>query len=496
MNAWELSSACNIDLLFTAEKLAVEDNVIGFDTLNEPNLGMIGWHDLRVGSKFLKQGPSPTWFESFQLGDGLEKLVTNYNPTLVPAGKFLVNGKHVRAWKNGSACVWRQHGVWDIVDGQSVLLKKDYFLRRKEKDAYVPVDLSRDYFVPFAIRFKHAINDAIERRGGHSLLIFLDRNTDFENASIGLCPTGILFSLFIFVCEYTFACENLKGKLTYGIFNDLHICTTTTTTTESILGTDRDAVEGFVWAPHWYDLVPIVMKSFRSWVGVARDQAWNSPPIVFGNSNLVCEYSRQLLLLRAGGDAMGGDRGIPTIVGELGIPFDMNDGDAYRTGDFALQISAMDSTLCALDMALLSGILWNYTPDNTNRFGDGWNGEDLSIFSTDQIRPGYEYDIFAGGRALQAIVRPYAMRCAGMLTLMRFDLKTRRFCLEFHSNERSSSLHAPTVVFVPFFQYPSPPQVVISDGTYQLNRRTQTLEYYHNAAAGHVHTLVLTLTPP
>jgi len=50
-------------VLTTAEKLATEDNVVGFDTLNEPNLGMIGWHDLTVGSKFLKQGPSPTWFD-------------------------------------------------------------------------------------------------------------------------------------------------------------------------------------------------------------------------------------------------------------------------------------------------------------------------------------------------------------------------------------------------------------------------------------------------
>jgi len=177
-------------LLSTAEKLAAEDNVIGFDTLNEPNLGMIGWLDLTAGSKFLKQGPSPTWFESFQLGEGNEKLVADYNPSLVPAGKCLVNSAHVRAWKTGSACVWKQHGVWEVVKGQSVLLKKDYFRWRIEQGVRVPVEPSCDYFVPFAIRFKNAINTAIERRGGTPLLIFLDRNTDFEDASIGLCPTG------------------------------------------------------------------------------------------------------------------------------------------------------------------------------------------------------------------------------------------------------------------------------------------------------------------
>ena len=58
----------------------------------------------------------------------------------------------------------------------------------------MPVDLSCDYFVPFANRFKLAIHKAVAERGGDPLLIFLDRNTDFEDASIGSCPTGA-FSL-------------------------------------------------------------------------------------------------------------------------------------------------------------------------------------------------------------------------------------------------------------------------------------------------------------
>jgi len=89
--------------------LALGDNVLCFDALNEPNLGMIGWHDLSLGFVFLKQVPSPTWFESLQLGDGFEKMVAYYNPSLVLAGK------------------WRQQGAWNVVDGKAVLLKKDHF---------------------------------------------------------------------------------------------------------------------------------------------------------------------------------------------------------------------------------------------------------------------------------------------------------------------------------------------------------------------------------
>ena len=78
-------------------------------------------------------------------------------------------------------------------------------------------------------------------------------------------------------------------------------------------------------------------------------------------------------------------KGIPTIIGEIGIPFDINNAKCYRTNDFSRQVSSMNITISALDRSLLSGILRNYTPDYTHSLGDGWNGEDLSIFSTDKL---------------------------------------------------------------------------------------------------------------
>ena len=207
--------------MLSAEKLATEENVVGFDSLNEPNLGMIGWDDLSKGSKFLKQGPSPIWFESFQLGEGFEKSVAYYNPSLVKAGQRILNSNKVRAWKEGHTCVWKQHGVWDIMDtarnGRTpVLLQKDYFHWRYVSGRRVKVDLAKDYFVSFAMRFQAAINEAAARGGGSKvrcvskmfppifphmvtltpidflqMLVFLDRYTNFEDPSIGHCPTGI-----------------------------------------------------------------------------------------------------------------------------------------------------------------------------------------------------------------------------------------------------------------------------------------------------------------
>ena len=96
--------------------------------------------------------------------------------------------------------------------------------------------------------------------------------------------------------------------------------------------------------------------------------------------------------------------GVPTVIGETGVPFDVQEKRAYKTGDFRTVIRAMDRTLRAMDDALVSYTLWNYTSDNTNAHGDLWNDEDLSIFSRDQQTD--PDDINSGGRALEAVVRP------------------------------------------------------------------------------------------
>ena len=98
---------------------------------------------------------------------------------------------------------------------------------------------------------------------------------------------------------------------------------------------------------------------------------------------------------------------------------------------------------------MLNYTLWNYTADNTNARGDLWNDEDLSIFSRDQrTDPG---DINSGGRALEAVVRPYASKTAGEPLKMSFDIRRRRFDFEFRHDP---AVDAPTEIFVPNFQYP------------------------------------------
>jgi len=127
-----------------------------------------------------------------------------------------------------------------------------------------------------------------------------------------------------------------------------------------------------------------------------------------------------------------------------------------------------------MDDALVSYTLWNYTPDNTNAHGDLWNDEDLSIFSRDQQ---IDLDnINSGGRALEAIVRPYASKIAGEPLKMSFDIKSKRFEFEFRHDP---AVEAPTVIYIPNFQYPQGIRVTVSDGTFEHSKDLQVLTYLH-----------------
>jgi hypothetical protein len=166
---------------------------------------------------------------------------------------------------------------------------------------------------------------------------------------------------------------------------------------------------------------------------------------------------------------------VPTLIGEFGIPFDLGNRRAYRSGDFSRQARAMDVSFRAVEANLLHCTLWNYTADNDNRRGDQWNGEDLSIFSRDQqIDPSI---VHSGGRALEAVVRPYPQRIAGEPVEMRFDVRRRVFDFSFRHDPAA---RAPTEIFVPRFQYPVGYAVDVSDGTFEIDQHAQILTYHHS----------------
>ena len=147
----------------------------------------------------------------------------------------------------------------------------------------------------------------------------------------------------------------------------------------------------------------------------------------------------------------------PTLVGEFGIPFDLDGGAAYEAwargdrtdGPWEGQITALDLMYNALDNLQLHSTQWNYTASNRNdlRVGDGWNQEDLSIFSRDQQTS--PNDINSGGRALAGFVRPYMRVCAGLPETIRFDRRSGRCEISYAADAGGTS-----EIFVTSLQYP------------------------------------------
>ncbi len=171
-----------------------------------------------------------------------------------------------------------------------------------------------------------------------------------------------------------------------------------------------------IWAPHWYDGFALFFEDYRSWV--AADAFTQRP--VFGRGRIRKSFAAQLGRLAHDAKA----RGLPLVVGELGVPGH-------------LPAAALDRTLTAVEDARVSATIWNYTADHTAARGDGWNGEDFSIWSREAPRP------------IEAVARPYPRAIAGELVAYGFDLGTRAFHLEL------DAANGVTEIFVPALHYPN-----------------------------------------
>ena len=172
----------------------LDECVIGWDSMNEPFEGMIGYEDLRriAPQQALKKGSTPSPAQSLRLGMGMKQEDIewwdfgsfgprrNGSVDIDPNGVKLwvepeladevdgLNGrwgwKRSPEWKLGQ-CIWALHGVWDpsksTPDGHSLpppgatrapqvpkdadILIPDYFLYKASEEK-LKVDFSEDYF--------------------------------------------------------------------------------------------------------------------------------------------------------------------------------------------------------------------------------------------------------------------------------------------------------------------------------------------------------------
>jgi len=154
--------------------------VIGWESMNEPNRGMVGLADLSVipADQPLKLGTSPTAWQAILTGSGraCEVEVWGFGGMgPYKSGKQLVDPKGTTAWlsadhddskygwERGSdwklgECIWAQHGVWDPQHDK--LLKSQYFAKEPSTGATINYEyFTNNYFMSYFRSYRDAIRD-------------------------------------------------------------------------------------------------------------------------------------------------------------------------------------------------------------------------------------------------------------------------------------------------------------------------------------------------
>ncbi len=402
-----------------AERLKGVDCVIGYDNFNEPQRGYIGIQDLRQRYGELGLGVFPTPWQSILLGSGYSQKVEILSLTVFGS---LVKGHAALNQEKVSVWLPGRTCIWRENGVWDVDAAGNPVLLRPDyfyQSGGHPANFVQDYLVPFTQQYAETIH-AIDKNA----LIFAESEVEK--------PAPVVPSA---------------------------------------------SQEKVIFAPHWYDGVTILFKRYVPWLG---SNIFTKTPI-FRAAEIKKSYTHQLRMYKDQANHSLGN--VPVLIGEIGIPFDMDNKKAYRTGNFSAQRKAMERSMHALEANVLDYTLWNYTADNTNERGDRWNDEDFSIFSRDQQKDAE--DPYSGGRALEAVIRPYPLQTSGTPLSLNFDYQTGSFKFSFNHDP---AVKAPTVLFIPRLHYSSGIRIRATGGELTIDQLHQRLEYRPSAPG--IHTIV------
>ncbi|KAH7908370.1 glycoside hydrolase family 5 protein [Hygrophoropsis aurantiaca] len=370
-----------------------DEVIIGWDSMNEPNEGFIQFQDLNTtpaaqGST-LKKGSYPTPAQSLRLGMGQAQTVDNWTfgsfgpkkdgtVTIDPQGMKMwtdssaeVDGVNAKwgwkrdaGWKLG-VCIWALHGVWDVETGYVMI--PDYFAfipptPTSPPSSAIPsplvpgaeVHYLRDFWAPHLTRYFTRI------RHSHPSAIAFIQPPVFAQPPPNVLPESLL-----------------RGRACYST----HYYDGLTLITRH-------------W--HWFnaDALGVLRGRYKTTIGAVK----------FGEGAIRKSLQEQLGVLKSDALLLGdSDDDVndgasaykyPTIIGEIGTPMDMDSKRAYGytdngkyKGDYSNQEKALDASLNAADGPnALNWTVWTYCPDNSHEWGDGWNLEDLSLWSGDDMK--------------------------------------------------------------------------------------------------------------
>ncbi|KAG6909390.1 hypothetical protein DXG01_000690 [Tephrocybe rancida] len=408
----------------------LDECVLGWDSMNEPFEGLCGWDSLsstptQQGST-LKKGSYPTPAQSFRLGMGQPQTVENWtfgsfgprrdgSVTIDPKGIKIwaepstetTEGVHERwgwkrdvaQWKLGT-CLWAQHGVWDIETG--FVLQDDYF--RYLPATGEPVEFIADYWRPHFERYAARV-----RRAHPEAILFVQPPVfapppKIEEDSV------------------------LKGRCAY--------------------------------SAHYYDGLTLITRHWNWFnadaLGLLRGNYSNTLQAVkIGESAIRNSLQEQLGILKSDAAILGP---YPTVIGEIGTPFDMDAKRSYGwtdkgkyLGDYSRQEKALDASLNGGDGSNgLNWTVWTYCADHTHDWGDGWNMEDLSLWSADDLPEMDEQELGMDGSLNADEDDPSAlydpMVAGSRAGLLRNQSKPN--VINNHAPKRKSGLSTPTAVTV------------------------------------------------
>lgn len=392
-------------LLQVARRVSHLPNVLGFDTMNEPHPTWLG-----QGLSYRHLAPSEdnpahprpglamSALDALASAQGVTvtvpRLTRNQRTGRAELGEsHVINPERVSIWRDGCECPFERAGAYRIRNGQAEIVNEDFFRIRAGRR----LSVSDDAFGPLF----HEVARTV-RTVNPEWAVFAE--IDAHGAAAG---------------------RRFPSHMPVASVN----------------------------ASHWYDTATLHLKTFdpcNSW-DFASGVLAKSPDEVRER------FVRQLRARAAPADTFPG--GAPTLIGEFGIPFDLDHGAAYRAWAAGVRdesiwdkhVAALSLMYDALDQLLLHSTHWNYTATNRNdlMIGDGWNQEDLSIFSRDQQDD--TKDPHSGGRALKGYCRPYVQRAQGTLVSVRFRSDESRFVAKIAADAR---IDKPTLLFVPQLHFP------------------------------------------
>ncbi|PPQ71478.1 hypothetical protein CVT25_013388 [Psilocybe cyanescens] len=360
--------------------------------INEPHPGYVNvsLHAFNYNTD-LHLSHIPSAFQSFQLGAGHPTLVPTYTRSFPMPTKLTsyttLNTAKVKAWRpdgpTQGRCLWEYHDVWrwNKVTDNAVVLRENYF--RQHPDTGSKIDWYTDMYYPLANKW----SERIRRASSDSKIVFL------EPLPNEFCPKS---------------------------------------------WTKEHRPANMVFAPHWYDLNALFAKAFGDFTVNVQGLSRGMFPLkafYWGQKGARENFALQIRNIVENGYGSLGET--PVLIGECGIPMDMNKKEAFETDDFVWQTRMMDAMITALEKSLVGFTLWNYNPENDDERGDDWNGENFSWFSKKRALPPsllyYEQDapsLDNGGRILPAVVRPYAAKTAGIPLSFEYEMNTGTFTYE------------------------------------------------------------------